>query len=173
MCGHAGTSLHRTSPCASWLCVGPRAHSSDHTAADSLRSGWYGGNTKEPHAGTGGLRPRSGMRQTPSSTAAPSAAVIQCCIRGGDLNNVNASRRVLPHGIGQGFALPCRVGAGSNPAAATYRGATHARGPALDVLKQIIGSHCLWCRRSMSATQAVLKDALAEQSKAVAQGAIP
>ena len=96
-----------------------------------------------------------------------------CCIRGGDLNNVNASRRVLPHGIGQGIALPCRVGAGSNPAAATYRGATHARGPALDVLKQIIGSHCLWCRRSMSATQAVLKDALAERSKAVAQGAIP
>ena len=96
-----------------------------------------------------------------------------CCIRGGDLNNVNASRRVLPHGIGQGIALPCRVGTGSNPAAATYRGATHARGPALDVLKQIIGSHCLWCRRSMSATQAVLKDALAERSKAVAQGAIP
>ena len=116
---------------------------------------------------------RNGMRQTPSSTAAPSVAVIQCCIRGGDLNNVNASRRVLPHGIGQGIALPCRVGAGSNPAAATYRGATHARGPALDVLKQIIGSHCLWCRRSMSATQAVLKDALVERSKAVAQGAIP
>ena len=57
MCGHAGTSLHSASPCASLLCVGPRAHSSDHTAADSLRPGWYWGITKEPHAGTGGLRP--------------------------------------------------------------------------------------------------------------------